>query len=212
MKIFLSSKILGLAGFMFLLPAIGSASVVTWSLAILQSGGTTGIGAASVSFADIVIGGTPVVDVITETYNYTGGVGTLSFKAGTGNLTYGFVAGQTFLTITENGSNLLPMTSAAAVNLFQNVTSIVFNDATFAAALGQTATSFTTSSAINALISGTPNFSVTSTSGSVSSAISNMSVNTATPEPSTFAMLGIALFAGLGVSLRKKLSVLRIQR
>jgi hypothetical protein len=165
-----------------------------------------------VSFADLLINGTFVIDTITETYNYAGGVGTITLKAGTSNSTYGFVAGQTFLTITENGSNLLPSSGTSAINLYQNVTSFVFNDTILANVLGQYTYSFSTPAALAAAIAGganAPVYSVTAPTGSVTSATTAMTFNT--PEPSTFAMLGIALFAGVAISFRKKLALNKLR-
>ena len=208
MKRVLTKNVLMVAGLACLLPVAGNATTVSLSLSGF-SGGTSTIGGASITFTTLDVAGTNVTDTITETYSYSGGVGTLSFKAATTNATYGLVSGQTFLTITESGSDLLPNTSPSAVNLYQNAYSLVFNDTTLAGKLGLQYTSLGSTQGIALGVVG-GSFSDTATSGTVSSGSGLITFNTSTPEPSTFAMLGIALFAGLGVSLRKKLALNRL--
>jgi len=204
MKRIMTNGVLAVAGMVLLLPAAGNAST------IFNLSNNNGFGSPS-SLAT----GTATVDFTTLTYGGTtdgGSSGANNFQfiyqwaSGTNATTItlkalatigAFTAGETLLTVKETQvSDLLPNNNASSVNLYAGATTLTF-DSNFKSQLGLSTTTPPAS------VYTPSNFSVTGTSGTVTSASAML---VATPEPASLAMFGFALLAGIGFKFARKLN------
>ena len=191
MKTFLS--LLTLTGVVCLLPGGASASTTTFTLSGLIAGGTVGTNAANFDFTTLAYGSGPTIlsgDDFKEQYSWSGTSGVITIKSQ--DAVGGFTAGETIATIDETTSSLLTSNSPAGVELFilSDVTSVTLSS-DFATDLGLKAGQYQATGG---------DFSVTGTSGTVTSATATLSL-IPTPEPSSFALFAMAL-AGAGFLFR----------
>jgi hypothetical protein len=196
MKEKLKSGVLALVAVVCLLPASGRASTIfSFSGAPPWSGSSVTSSGATIDFNTLKFGSTTITDTFQEVYSNSTGTLTIVAVDAAG----GFTADETLLTISES-TNLLPNTSPNAVSLYSGVTALTFAS-NFATDLGMATTTPTVSSVT------LQTMGVTASSGVVSSATASLQVPTAIPEPSSLAMFGMALIAGAGFSVRRRLSL-----
>jgi hypothetical protein len=191
MKKILTKSVMAIVGAAFLLPASGSASVIfTLSSSLpyqINGSSVSGTGAnetVTVDFSNLQVNNNGTIT------NYAGSY--VETYTNNGSLTLTGTNGIS-MTVSE-AANLAGTFTGNSVQLYSGVTSLVFN-AAFLTELGQTS---------NPALANTSNgnFGVTANGAQVTSAVSTLQINSfvATPEPSSFAMLGIALLFGIGLT------------
>jgi hypothetical protein len=186
----LNKGILTLAAAICLLPASGFASVM-----FTMSGFTSGTssysgGVLTIQYTQLAVsinGGanTDYGGTYVETYN--NGNGDFSLTGGTGNVS-----------LTYDESANLVTTGGSAFNLYSSPVSLLTFNSAFLADLGLTSNPPVTAvpyglQVVSAAIAGSTVFSATTQV-------------TVTPEPSTFAMLGLALLCGIVYTVRRRSS------
>jgi hypothetical protein len=193
------------------LPTVGSASTLFTFTALLGSPGTVNLttGIAQINFDSYSIGSSNYnaptnTSTFNETYNNTTGVLAFSGMGATGT-PFANLSG-TFLTIDEAPGLLTGQSfPLSALSLYSGVTNVIYG-ANFLSDLGITGPAVITSANVSVSTGG----SGSSGSQTVSSTASVFTAAAATPEPSSFAMFGIAaILVGVGAAhgkLRFKLS------
>ncbi len=213
--------VLGLA---CVLPAIGSASVLSFAISAVAGNGLTAyqnstLGATSgtIDFNNAIlqidgVNSTNTNDTISETYSYNSATNSTTLVFATVQaITFGsntITASTPFLTIVDTGNPVGPITTFQTYQLYSNVNGLTFSSP-FAVALGLSATDLQpTPSVVNS--SPVPQDSFT-TNGASAVGSTDVGLTITTPEPSSMAMMGLAAFGLLFVSSRKKLSTKAIR-
>jgi hypothetical protein len=188
-----------------LVPAGASASTI-FTFSNLPSTGTynTTTGVTSITFNSLNINGSSTSGTFTETYTNSTGILTI---AGT-DATLGLSG--TLITIQD--SPAVTVAASTTINLYGAVSSITFNSSTFASDLGLTGVTSVLPSSVIAENFGITTQAAVSNSAQVSSSVASLTLPVSTPEPSTFAMLGLAMIAAGCIPVRRKLGLIRQAR
>jgi hypothetical protein len=186
-----------------LIPVAASASTI-FTFSNLPSTGTYTVstGVTSITYDSLTINGNSTSGTFTETY--TNSTGTLTI-AGTDS-----TLGLSGTLVTIQDSPAVTVAASSTLNLYGAVSTITLNNSTFATDLGLTGTTTVLPSKVIA-----ENFGITTgaASGGVSSVTSSIaSLTLPTPEPSTFAMFGLALLAAACIPARRKLTLVRLRK
>jgi len=182
-----------------LLPAASASTIFTFSNLPSTGTYTASTGITSITYDSLSINGTSTSGTFTETYSNS--TGTLTIAGTDSSL------GLSGTLITIQDSPAVTVAASKTLNLYGAVSTITLNNSTFAADLGLTGTTTVLPSKVIAENFGITTGAAVSGVSQVTSSIASLTLPT--PEPSTFAMLGLFLLAAACIPARRKLNFRR---